>query len=128
MDLPDDFLQLRTGPHEFKATTPDDARLWVRQFDDPDEGGLEFWAKALWTDCVESRGYTVVGEPETVIASNVAGRVMGFRTTVRGRELGYLIGIWVRPGRITVAEFCARRDGWDELAPLVRDAMTTLEF
>ena len=36
MDVPTPFLRLETPRAELKATTPDDARLWVREFEDHD--------------------------------------------------------------------------------------------
>ena len=56
-DLPSEFLRLDSQQRELKAMTADDARLWVREFDDPEDGNLAFWTEALRNDLVDRRGY-----------------------------------------------------------------------
>ena len=65
-DLPETFLQLDTDRDELKATTPDGALFWVREFDDQHGGGLEFWTAALREDFVEGRGLVAIGDPAEV--------------------------------------------------------------
>lgn len=132
MDVPPPFLQLESPGDELKATTPDDARLWVREFADPDEGDASFWSDALGHD-LELRGYQPVGDVEDV--RDAEGRVGHLRTytvDVDGREHGYLVAVFVRSTWlgdhfVRVAEFVAPKARFDELAPAVRAALATLE-
>jgi hypothetical protein len=48
--LPGAFQRLK-NESDFTAVTADDARIWVREFEDPDEARLEFWSEVLKTTC-----------------------------------------------------------------------------
>lgn len=132
MQVPEPFLVLRTPGDEVKATTPEDARLWVREFADPDEGDAAFWTEALAHD-LERRGYQPLGEAEQVRdAAGRTGFVRSFAVDADGREHGYLVAVFVRDhwwsGHIVrVAEFVAPRAAFDTLAPRVRAALATLQ-
>lgn len=128
MDLPEGFLELEAPFYELKATTPDDAVLWVRAFDGPDGGTLDFWVEALRTDLVDRRHYRQDRDAYPVSAGGIEGRVMEFSTSVGGVSVGYLVGVWVEPGRIVVAEFCARMSEWERRIDGVRAGLPTLKF
>jgi hypothetical protein len=136
IDTPDGFLQLETSGQEIKATTPDDARLWVHQFVDRDLGTVEFWAEALSHDLVEGRGYRLEEELETRDAEGRPGAIGVYTTTVDGVVLGYLCALFVIEERpflgddynlIRLAEFVAPKDAFDALRPEVEKALTTLK-
>ncbi len=132
MELPGDFLQLKVPGLQLKATTPDDARLWVRQFDDYDQGDLSFWVRTLRNDLEQNRGYTPIGEEETVAAGDHEGLLMQFAVEVEGVPEGYLVVVFVTAGgrsnTITVLEFVAEKSVYDERLPAVRAALPTLRF
>lgn len=127
MDLPPSFLKLTSGERELKATTADDARLWVREFGDPERGDLAFWVQALRYD-LEARGYRPDAEAALVRdAAGNAGELHRFSALLEGREYGYAIAVFLpSPGLVRVAEFVAPRERFDELVPAVRDALATL--
>jgi hypothetical protein len=133
MDLPPDFLRLHGNL--LKATTPDDARLWVREFADPDAGPLEFWSKVLERDCVQNRGYELVGASDVHDGAGHAGRQFEFRTAADGERYGYLVSLFVLPGsflpwshqHVLVAEFTAREAVFTQRLASVRTAIATLE-
>jgi len=112
MDLPEPFLQLDTPGSWLKATTPDDARLWVREFADPDQGSVQFWSEALKNDLTRNRGYALVETGEARDQEGREGVRMEFRTTTQGERVGYLVAVFVLPGSssntIRVLEFTAR--------------------
>lgn len=130
MDLPEPFLQLHTSGRELKATTPDDARLWVREFEDQDQGGLPFWAATLHNELTGSRGYELIEQSELRDGSGCPGRLFELRALVDGERWGYLVAVFVRAGTwsntICVAEFVAREDTFTTHAPAIRTALTTL--
>ncbi len=130
MELPQGFLQLETGHEELKATTPDEARLWVREFDDRDQGDLSFWSSTLQNDLERRRGYRLVRVDDTEDAAGRAGVVMELAATVEGEPQGYLIAIFVIAGgstnTIRVVEFVARDAVFAEHAGAVRAALRTL--
>ena len=130
MDVPEDFLQLRGGPAELKAITPDEGRLWVREFADPERGDLSFWAQALQNDLAENRGYDVAQRSEVRDAAGRPGVLMECAVTFGGEPRGYLIAVFVIEGsgdhRIRVAEFAAARAVYDSHVEAVKRSLATL--
>jgi hypothetical protein len=128
---PDGFLRLETGGDELKATTPDGARLWVREFDDRDCGTLAFWAEAVENDLVENRGYVRDRGAEIEDADGHPGRLQRYSATAAGEPHGYLIAIFVIEGvntnTIRTAEFTAPRATFDAHAAAVEAALRTIE-
>lgn len=62
MDVPSGFLPVRATRNELQAISPDDARVWYREFAVSDKAGQDFWAKAIRTHLVEHRGCRVIDE------------------------------------------------------------------
>ena len=55
--------------------TGDDARVWVRRFQDPNGADLAFWAEALEHDFVDQRGYDPLelsGDTDITLSCNSA--------------------------------------------------------
>ncbi len=130
MDLPAPFLRLDTERTQLKATTPDDARLWVREFDDRDKGGLAFWAATLQNDLTGNRGYELVAADDVRDRAGRDGRVLHLKATANGQSFQYLVAVFVTEGTfrntIRVAEFVARDEVFAVHAAAVRTALTTL--
>jgi hypothetical protein len=130
MDLPEPFLRLDTSGDQLKATTPDDARLWVREFQDDDQGSLEFWVATLRNALTQSRGYALTDQGEVRDAGGLAGRWMELRAQVNGEPWGYLVALFVDEGAwsstIRVVEFVAREEAFAAQVPAIRTALATL--
>ena len=62
-----------------QALTPDDARLWLREFSVHEDADLAFWTKALKTHFVENQGYKFLRE------SRVSGQ--GEMTNRQGHQI-----------------------------------------
>ncbi len=131
MELPPDFLQLQTGGFELKAITPDDARLWVREFEDRDQGDLQFWASSLKVDLEENRGYSPVEETELRDDQGREGIQMRFALTTEGEPHGYLVAVFVFEGSSTntirVAEFVAPSGVFQHHLEGVKAALVTIK-
>lgn len=130
MEVPTPFLRLETPRDELKATTPDDARLWVREFEDRDKGGLAFWAATLQNDLTGNRGYQLVGAEDIRDAAGRDGRALHLEATANGEAWSYLVAVFVREGTfshtIRVAEFVARGEVFAKHVEAVRGALATL--
>ena len=88
MDLPKGFLELEDR-HDFQAVTADDARIWIREFSDPNEAPLEFWIGVLTHEFTKQRGYELVGQG-TVTASLGTGSWFECAANVRGERIALL--------------------------------------
>ncbi len=124
MEPPAGFLTIERGPGELKATTPEDSRLWVREFDDDAKGELSFWTDAVKNDFTKNRGYTLIGEQATKDASANEGRELVFEASVGGKPFRELLAVFVLPGvfanTIRVVEFVAPKDRFEQEVPGVR--------
>jgi len=124
MELPKDFLHLADSA-DFRAVTGDDARVWIRTFDDDNEATLEFWADSLANDFTQ-RGYELVGKGEVTNGNGRPGRWFECAANVRGERIGYLVAIWVDGDDVTVAEFAARAEVFGKRVESVRAALRTV--
>ena len=126
MDTPAGFLHLKAD--DWRAVSSDDARIWLREFDDPERGSLEFWSKTLLEDLTRNRGYEPAGEEDVTDAKGRKGRVLEFTATIDGERCGYLIAIWALDGDVCTAEFTAREDVYAAHEAAVRRALPTIRW
>ncbi|MBX3462809.1 MAG: hypothetical protein KF830_06535 [Planctomycetes bacterium] len=127
MRLPDGFLRLG-DKDDFQAVTGDDARLWAREFYDPNTASLGFWAQALQHEFVHQRGYEVVAVGDIASKRRTAGVWIECATHVGGERVGYLIGLWVDGNFIRVVEFVAREDVFAARVDAVRQTFSTVRW
>lgn len=129
--LPAAFQRL-ANESDFKAVTADDARVWIREFADPDEGKLEFWTEVLKNDLLQQRGYQPTGTGTVKDAAGRAGAWQQFATIVDGEQVGYLVAVFVIPGgflspqKVRVCEFTARQDVFAQHVDAVKATLATL--
>ena len=124
VDVPDGFVLLKSSRDELQAISPDDARVWYREFDVSNDASLDFWTKAVRTHLVEHQGCRLVDESE-VSAENTmfkrrAHQMLLAASSDRGPLL-HLLTISVkprtlRPGHNTVqiTEFTAPPELYEE--------------
>jgi len=131
MQVPKDFLVVDKGMGELKAVTPEDAKLWVRTFDDPDGGDLAFWSKTLKNDLTKNRGYLLVGEEPIKDKRGREGVALLVDTTLQGKPTRELLALFVLPGwpdnQIRVVELVADKETFERALPDVKQAIATLD-
>ena len=123
--LPKDFLVL-DAKSGYQAVTGDDARVWIREFDDPNEASLSFWAKAVEHEFTQQRGYDLVAKGTVKNRRGHEGAWFECAANVRGERIGYLVAIWVDGDEVQVVEFAARADVFAERVEAVRAALPTV--
>lgn len=134
IEAPKSFVKLGDGGEGYRATTNDDARLWVRTFRDATEADVEFWAGTLKRDFVEQRGYEKVDSGTVKNRRGEEGRWMEFSTNVRGERIDYMVAVWAASASwvsgggtdITVVEFAANHDVYTARVNDVRAALNTV--
>lgn len=131
MQLPATFLVLE-GDGGYRAMTGDDGRVWVREFDDPDDGNLSFWTEALRDDLLRNRGYQLTREGPVRDGAGRAGHLLECTATLEGERHGYLVAVFALPGgwftgsAVRVCEFTAREEVYARHVDAVRLAIPTL--
>lgn len=128
---PDRFLVVESHGDELKAITPEESKLWIRDFDDDDKGGLPFWKDALRADLKDSRGYLVISEGDVKDGAGTAGKELVLESTVNGRPMRELLSLFVYPGwfsdTIRVVEYIAEKPAFDKEVDGVRKSVGTLK-
>ena len=114
MEAPSGFLVVRENRHELQAVSPDDARVWLREFPVDNKTGPEFWSKAIQTHLVDHLGYRLIDQSEVESISRQPGHQMLFEADSEQGPVRYLLTIlrrpkpvWSRQGTIQVVEFAA---------------------
>jgi hypothetical protein len=130
METPPEFLVIDDDTSEVRAVTPDDARLWAREFDDPLRGSLAFWSETLKTDLTVNRGYTLIQQREVKTKSGRPGVELDCEVTAQGAARGYLVTLFIVEGwmsnTIQVVEFTAPKNAFDSRVEAVRSAIATI--
>jgi hypothetical protein len=132
MKLGDDFLQLESVPHSYRAVTADEAKVWVREFfPEQTRGNLDFWREALSEDFEHNRGYVLLDEREVKDGRGREGHEMLFETQAGGRTQRYLVALFVFEGLfgdryVRTVEYVAEKERFDERLPEVREGIAAL--
>lgn len=131
MTPPDRFLVVDEGGDYLKAITPEESKLWLRDFPDEDKGGLAFWKDALKADLKDNRGYIVISEGEVKDGAGTPGHEMVLESTVNGRTVRELLALFVYAGwfddTIRVVEYVAEKDTFEEEVAGVRASLSTIK-
>jgi hypothetical protein len=128
---PERFMKTAESGSQLKAVTPEESKLWIRDFDDDDQGGLAFWHDALVKDLKDNRGYVVIADVDTKDGSGNAGKELVLESTVNGRPVRELLALFVYGGwlsdRIRVVEYVAEKPQFDKEVDGVRKSFATLK-
>lgn len=131
MQAPERFMVTDRGGESLKAITPEESKLWVRSFNDDNEGGLAFWRDALAEDLKKNRGYVILSEADTKDANGNAGKELVFETSVNGRPVRELLALFVYDGMfgdtIRVVEYVAEKDQFEKEVAGVRASIGTMK-
>ena len=133
MNAPTGFVR-HDEAAEYRASSSDRGKLWLRDFSDPDGADLAFCADAMRHDLVEQRGYELIGGGEVKDAEASPGRWLEFQIGIGGEKHGYLLAVWVRPrgwpwrDRVQTCEFLAPMPAFTACREAVMQALATLKW
>ena len=131
MTPPNRFLVVDEGGDYLKAITPEESKLWLRDFPDEDKGGLAFWKDALKADLKDNRGYIVISEGVVKDGAGSPGHEMVLESTVNGRTVRELLALFVYAGwfddTIRVVEYVAEKDTFEKEVAGVRASLSTIK-
>lgn len=131
MTPPERFLVVDESGSQLKATTPEESKLWLRDFPDSDKGGLAFWRDALKADLVDNRGYLLISEGPVQDGAGTPGHELVLESTVNGQTVRELLALFVYPGwfddTIRVVEYVAEKPTFDKEVDAVRKSLSTIQ-
>lgn len=130
MDVPDRFLVIEEEGDSLKAMTPEESKIWVRDFDDDTFGSLTFWRDAVKGDLLKGRGYTLIEETAVKDGLGNDGIALVVETSLSGRPVKELLAVFIVPGwfsnTIRVAEFVADKAAFDTEVAAVKSSLSSL--
>lgn len=130
MQVPERFLVVERGPGVLRAITPEESKIWARDFDDETKATLAFWKDAVKADLVKNRGYTLINESQIQDGAGHQGLLMTLEATLGGRPVRELLAVFVIDGvcsnTVRVAEYVADKDAFDAEVEGVKKSLTTL--
>ena len=125
--LPKDFLPLETES-VYQAITGDDARVWIREFEDPHAASPAFWSTAVEHELVQQRGYELVAKGVVKNKHGDPGTWLQCSANLHGQKIGYLIALWVYDRELLVVEFAAQAEVFAARVDRVKAALKTVRF
>ncbi len=134
MDLPGEFLVLPDDGDGMRATTPNEARVWLREHNAPPGAELPFWRAALKRNLVDGRGYTIVEEKSVKDGAGREGVELLCEGQIGGVPHRYLLTVFVLPtslpflfdDTIRTVEYAAEKKDFDQHLAAVRQGIGAL--
>jgi len=129
MNLPKDFVAAEKadlGDYHVRGISADGVAVGLRSEDNQAGGTVDFWAKAIANELTTARGYTLDGTETVTTRSGLAGKIMTFSAWRSGTAFTYVIGVFVKDGKVLVAEAGGKADAVKEHSKALRDALLSV--
>ena len=95
---------------DFRAVSADGSALTSRIEENPENGDLAFWEKAITSRLVDVRGYQLAERTEVTLAQKTPGIEMTFDYTRDGIDYLYLLNLCVKGDRVRVFEAAGEKE------------------
>lgn len=114
--------------YKFKAVSTDACVMTLKKIhnEDPRNGTVSYWYRAMKRHLVDARGYELKEEGEFSTARG-PGRWMLFAYKVKGVDYLYLVGVVVKKNNIYVLESAGETAYLEKDLPALKKAFETLE-
>ena len=107
----------------FKAVSADGSALTYRTEENPKNGNLAFWEKAVTNRLVEVGGYQRTDRQDIHNKNGLAGVQMTFSYAQVGVDYVYVLGLYVRGDRLHVLEAAGPKDKFAADLPEIHKAI-----
>ena len=114
LELPAGFVELgpdQSGRYDFKAVSADGVVIALRRIDNSKNATVEFWAKAIENE-LTWRGHSLVENVPVTSEEGTPGQLMTFTGQREGQEFTYILGVFVKGGRILLTEAGGKADAF----------------
>ncbi len=89
---------------DFRAVSAEGSALTVRTEENPENGDLAFWEKAVRTRLVDVRGYKLAERKDVTHKGGTSGVEMTFDYVADGTDYSYLLTMFVKGDRVHLLE------------------------
>lgn len=111
------------GDARFKAVSAEGSALIYRTEENPENGNLAFWEKAITNRLVDVGGYQLNGRQDIRNKNGTPGVEMTFDRAQVGMSYVYVLALYVRGDRVHVLEAAGPKDKFTADLPEIRKAI-----
>ncbi|MBN1489391.1 MAG: hypothetical protein JXA69_05685 [Phycisphaerae bacterium] len=109
--LPAGYVKVDPGhAYRFRAVNADGAAFTLRTEENPENGDLVFWGKAIKRNLVDIKGYKLADERDVALRSAADAREMTFDYKRAGKEYTYLLTLVVSGRRVHIFEAAGEKE------------------
>jgi len=129
MDLPKDFVGVSKADlegHHVRGISADGVVVGLRSEDNAENGTVDFWAQAIQDELKAGRGYELQASEDVKSRSGLEGKLMTFATHQRGATFTYMLAIYVKSGKVLLAEAGGKADAVKKYSEPVREALLSV--
>jgi hypothetical protein len=108
---------------QFKAVSAEGSALVYRTEENPENGNLAFWEKAVTNRLVDVGGYQRTDRQEIRNQNGVPGVELTFNRAQVGADYVYVLALYVRGNRVHVLEAAGPKDKFTADLPEIRKAI-----
>ena len=108
---PPGFLELeKPGAYDYRATTADGLVIAARELDNPSQGELSFWSRAIENQLRMSGGYALLETRKVKSRDGVAGTELRFGHDQGDTPHLYYLAVFVTPSKLCVVEVGGKKE------------------
>ena len=123
--LPPGYVEVEPSYHSnFRAVSAEGCALTLRTEDNPKNGDLGFWEKAIQSRLVGVGGYQQVSRQE-VMNDKTPGVEILYDYLRPDAAFNYMLTVFVKGGRVYVIEAAGTRERMAQDLPNIREAIQT---
>lgn len=106
MQLPANFVQLKSpgAGYELRAVSAEGVVIGLRRQDNPKNGTLEFWSKAVQKELATRDGYKLIKSEQVATDAGHAAALMTFEVAKEATQLTYMAAVFIADDKVLVAE------------------------
>ena len=108
----------------FRAVSAEGAAFTLRTEENPENGDLAFWEKAIKNKLVKVRGYKLADRRETTLKDQTPGVELVFDYSRDGSDYTYSVALFVKGRRVHVFEAAGAKDQMTTDLPEIRSAIS----
>lgn len=101
---PSGFVEVDSYRHEFRAVSPEGVTLAYRTQENPKDGTLAFWTKAIKRTLVEQKGHQFQAEEELTSTSGMSGILLKCSKLRSGTQFDYWVAVYLAGSKLHVVD------------------------
>lgn len=110
-------------PYRFRAVNAEGAAFTLRSEENPENGDLAFWERAVRRNLVDIKGYKLAEARDVTLSNGADARELTFDYERAGKQYTYLLTLLVKGRRVHVFEAAGEKEPLSADLPEIRKAI-----